>query len=424
MPSALVAGSVHLIALLAQAPTQTQPQAPGASAEAVQYLTTALDHVEQKSRVYATDWAAMRATALESITTTRAQTPADTYPAIRAALATLGDKHGLLLDPAAAKLFTIGRLAQSTGLLVVPGAIVAQVMPGSPAAAAGLTLGDQIVGVTGLPDFAQLPRRQFDLLFQGGLRADGSTAPLELRVRTGAAAPRTLTVPLAQFDEFLAPSGRRLDGGIGYLELPGVRGPQGAAYDDAVHELLRQLDDGALRGCIVDLRRNLGGTLWPMLAGIGPLAGTGQLGAFVSASSSADWTYDAQHGTASSGTYELAKVEAPHPPRPDLPVAILTSPLTVGAGEAIVVAFSGRAHARRFGEGTRGLPTSNTQIPLADGALLVLTVTVHADRAGTRYEEVIPPDETVATDWARFGSAEDPVIAAAQRWLTATSAAK
>jgi C-terminal processing protease CtpA/Prc len=154
-----------------------------------------------------------------------------------------------------------------------------------------------------------------------------------------------------------------------------------------------------------------------MLAGIGPLAGDGQLGAFASAGSGADWSYDAARGSATSATYELAAVTKPHPLRADLPVAVLTGPLTEGAGEAVVVAFAGRARTRRFGEATRGLPTSNTQIPLADGALLVLTVTVHADRTGARYDGAIPPDESVATDWTRFGGAEDPVIGAACRWL-------
>ena len=35
-------------------------------------------------------------------------------------------------------------------------------------------------------------------------------------------------------------------------------------------------DDGKLRGCIVDLRRNTGGKVEPMLASIGPLAGNGK----------------------------------------------------------------------------------------------------------------------------------------------------
>jgi carboxyl-terminal processing protease len=420
MRRTLAAGPLLLLASLAQA----QTSAPAASVDATRYLEAALDKIEQGSRVYSSDWKAMRAKALATIAAAGAKTPADTYPAIRAALATLGDKHGLLLDPAAAKRFNVSRAARATGLLVVsPDAIVAQVVPGSPAATAGMALGDRIVAVEGLTGLAELPRREFERLFRIGHRPDGSAGPLDLRVRTGTAEPRAVQVPLADFDQYLAPTGHRLDGGIGYLELPGVSGgPKAANYDDTVHELLGGMDDGTLRGCIVDLRRNTGGAVWPMLVGIGPLAGAGKLGAFVSARGGADWSYDAELGAGTSETYELAKVAEPHPLRADLPVAVLTGPLTAGAGEAIVVAFAGRARTRRFGEGTRGVPTSNTQIPLADGALLVLTVTVHADRTGTRYDDVISPDETVAIDWSRFGTADDPVLAAACRWLAAPNA--
>ncbi|MEQ1893142.1 MAG: S41 family peptidase [Planctomycetota bacterium] len=415
MRTHLAAGSLLLIAGL----TQAQTNAPVATAEATRYLEAALDHVEQGSRVYLSDWKALRAKALATIAAAEAKTTADTYPAIRAALASLGDKHGLLLDPAAAKLFNPPRATKGTGLLVVsPDAIVAQVLPGSPAAAAGLALGDRIVEVEGLDRLAELSRREFDRLFRRGQRPDGSTAPLLLGVQSDTGEPRAVELPLATFDEYQAPTGRPLDGGIGYLELPGVvSGPKAANYADTLHELLGSMDDGSLRGFIVDLRRNTGGTFWPMLAGIGPLVGSGKVGAFVSAHGGADWSYDAELGAATSETYELAKVAEPYPLRDDLPVAVLTGPLTAGFGEAIAVAFSGRERARRFGENTCGVTTSNTQIPLADGALLVLTVTLQADRKGTRYADAIPPDEAVATDWTRFGAADDPVIVAARRWL-------
>ena len=58
----------------------------------------------------------------------------DGAPAIRDALATLGDKHGLLIEPEAVKRFNPPRATKATGLLVVPQAsIVAQAIPGSPA---------------------------------------------------------------------------------------------------------------------------------------------------------------------------------------------------------------------------------------------------------------------------------------------------
>lgn len=413
MRSLLATGSALLATALAAAQTPTE-----ASSEAKRYLEAALDAIEQNSRVYSGDWPAVRAKALASIAAAAAKTPADTYPAIRAALATIGDKQGLLIEPSPTKRPAAPK-GQATGMLVLaPDGIVVQVVPGSPAATAGLAVGDRIVGVDGVPEFAKLPRGVLTRLFRSGQRQDGSIAPLALRVRTGTAEPRDVQVPIGPVDENVPPSGRKLDGGIAYLELPGVApGPKSALYDDAVHELLGKLDDGTLRGCIVDLRRNSGGTLWPMLAAIGPLAGSGKLGAFASAHSSADWSYDAELGTASSASYELAKVDKPHRLRDTLPVAVLTGPLTTQFGEALAIAFAGRAKTRRFGEGTRGIPIGNTSLPLADGALLVVTVTVDADRTGARYDDVIAPDEVVATDWSRFGTADDPVIAAACRWL-------
>lgn len=421
MRTHLATGSFLLLTGLSLAQTDSRV----ASAEATRYLEAALDQIEQGSRVYATDWRALRTKALASIAAVGATTAADTYPAIRAALATLGDKHGRLLEPAAAKLMATRRPAQSTGLIVVPrDAIVAQVVPGSPAASAGLALGDRIVAVEGVPGFADLPRFEFERLFRSGQRQDCSTAPLDLSVRTGTAKPRAVQVPLATFDEYLAPTGRLLDGGIGYLELPGVSGPRAANYDDAVHELLGQLGDGTLRGCIVDLRRNSGGSVEPMLNSVGPLAGAGKLGAYVSAHVTSDWSYDAARGVAIFEGYELAKVASPHPLRDDLPVALLTGPLTAQAAEAMVVAFAGRARTRRFGEGTRGVPTGSTTKPLADGALLVLTVTVYADRTGARYDGVIPPDQAVAIDWTRIGAADDPVVVAASRWIASVAEGK
>lgn len=420
MRTHLTSASLLLITGLA-----AQTRAPEASPEAARYLEAALDQLEEGSRVYSTDWKVLRTKALTAIAAAGAKTPADTYPAIRDALATLGDPHGRLLETDAAKLMATRRPAKSTGLLVVPrAAIVAQVVPGSPAEAAGLALGDRIVAVEGVSGFADLPRFEFERLFRSGQRQDCSTAPLRLSVRTGSAEPRAVQVPLATFDEYLAPTGRLLDGGIGYLELPGVSGPKAAGYDDAVHELLGQLDDGTLRGCIVDLRRNTGGSVEPMLASIGPLAGSGKLGAYVSAHNSSEWSYDAARGAAIFEGYELANVASPHPLRDDLPVALLTGPMTAQAGEALVVAFAGRARVRRFGEGTRGVPIGSTTKSLADGALLVLTVTVQADRDGTGYESVIPPDEAVAIDWTRFGAADDPVVVAASRWLQSVAQAK
>ena len=96
---------------------------------------------------------------------------------------------------------------------------------------------------------------------------------------------------------------------------------------------------------------------------------------------------------------------------------MLTSRLTGSAGEGVAMAFRGRPDARSFGEATAGVPTGNTLHRLQDGAGLVLTEGIGVDRTGRTYETRIRPDQPVASDWTRYGTAADPVVDAATKWL-------
>ncbi|MFY9345919.1 MAG: S41 family peptidase [Planctomycetota bacterium] len=343
-------------------------------------------------------------------------TPADTYAAIREALTALGDRNSQFLTPEEAKGLGAVRAGRATGLLVLhPEAIVAQVTPESPAQQAGVLVGDRILAVEGV-DLAAESGGRFARLFGNGLRADGSTAPLALSVQTGKDGPRTVRVDLAAFDAN-PPTGSRLDGDVGYLELPGLgAGPLAKTYADIAQDLIKTIDSVPVRGWILDLRRNTGGNVWPILAGIGPIVGEGVLGAYVSANGRTEWSY--AEGAAMIGGQAAASVTSPYEPAAPLPpVAVLTSGLTANAGEAVVVAFRGRERSRTFGAPTRGVPTANTQMRHDDGALLVVTIMLYVDRTGRTYDGSIAPDVPVATDWTKFGAADDPVIVAAKRWL-------
>jgi carboxyl-terminal processing protease len=100
----------------------------------------------------------------------------------------------------------------------------------------------------------------------------------------------------------------------------------------------------------------------------------------------------------------------------------LISPQAMSSGEILAISFIGRDKVRLLGEPTRGLTTGNKAIPLSDGAELVLTTDVVANRHSKIYEGSIIPDEVVATDWERFGMDDDPVIMAALKWLATLSA--
>jgi C-terminal processing protease CtpA/Prc len=229
-------------------------------------------------------------------------------------------------------------------------------------------------------------------------------------------AKQALAAPLTPDEE---PHGQRLAHGIGYLELPHFQGSDQAAqhYVMLAQDAIRTVDQVRTCGWIVDLRQNVGGDAWAMLAGVGPILGDGVAGSNVFPDGVK------QYGGYFNGQVQqdgstVMSVERPyHLKHPLPPVAVLTGPLTASAGEAIVVAFRGRPQTRSFGEPTYGVPTANAAYTLSDGALLVLAGAVEADRTGHTYDSAIAPDQLVPFVLAQIGTPADPVVQAAITWL-------
>ena len=208
---------------------------------------------------------------------------------------------------------------------------------------------------------------------------------------------------------------------VGYIWIPGFRSDSQAAnteFADQIQRIIARLDATEPIGWIVDLRDNTGGNMWPMLTGLGSILGEGDLGSFVDLKgSSVKWWY--RNGAAGAGAHTSAKVgSAPYQiRRPTSPVAVLIGPRTSSSGEATAIAFRGRPVTRFFGGTTHGLASANRSFRLSDGALMMVTSALDADRTGRVYSEAIEPDEIVAKDTPRDTEHSDPEIAAALIWL-------
>jgi C-terminal processing protease CtpA/Prc len=100
-------------------------------------------------------------------------------------------------------------------------------------------------------------------------------------------------------------------------------------------------------------------------------------------------------------------------------VAVLIGPGTASSGEAVTISFIGRPHTRTFGSPTAGLSTANATKTLPDGAMILLTVSVEADRTGKRYGHAIEPDEVIPP--APNATADDPQLERAIAWLESQS---
>lgn len=217
---------------------------------------------------------------------------------------------------------------------------------------------------------------------------------------------------------FHGPEGRSLGDRVGYVSLPGVRG------SDAVHEryvrqgreAVAKADRPGACGWVVDLRETRGGSMWPMLAVVGPVLGDGKVGTFVDPDGKRyPWTI--QNGSPRENGRPFDWGDGTPVASAHAPVAVLTGGITASAGEAVAVAFRGRPQTRSFGEDTYGVPTGNKEHRLSDGAVLVLTEVEDADRTGRSYDAPISPDEQIPTIKLRGGAHTDQVLQAAKSWL-------
>ncbi|UWZ84049.1 S41 family peptidase [Occallatibacter riparius] len=218
---------------------------------------------------------------------------------------------------------------------------------------------------------------------------------------------------------------RRGDRSFGYVVVTRCfpeNDRQFVAFESKLQKILAELDQSRPAGWIVDLRGNVGGNMWPMLTGIGPLLGEGDnLGEFTDSAHVSTWRY--RDGVAA----ELDGGKAsPYPAVEGAPyhisgtpnVAVLIDRNTGSSGDAIAIAFRGRPNTRFFGEHTQRDSTANQTFELSDGATMWLTVSVQADRTGKQYIDGLSPDEEFPAATRVMPPSSDPVVQAALDWLS------
>jgi len=200
---------------------------------------------------------------------------------------------------------------------------------------------------------------------------------------------------------------------VGYVKVTFYAGGQSndadIAFADQIQNQIKQQDHSDLKGWIVDLRNNVGGNCYPMLAGIGPILGEGVAGYFIGPDGSeVSWGF--RDGASVFGDLVLTQlIDSYNLLVPNPKVAVLLNSAVASSGEVIAVSFIGRENTKSFGSSTSGLSTANRAFYLSDNAILNLTTTYQADRNKKKYGVPINPDvissrETIINDalaWIR-----------------------
>jgi len=376
-------------------------------------LDEALDWIAENSVLRnGVDWVTLRQSAL--VLAEQTESPVGAYRAIRFVLERLGDVHGGLLPPAEVGWFQKGTargMVRGHGLSVIhPERVVVHLDADGPATRSGVLVGDVVEAVNG-----QTPVKAG----QAPLVDLGQDTGVELTLRREhQAQPMIVTLESDLYTVTETPRGQRLDANIGYVNVPSALRATAQSYVNQAHQIIQALDHEVTGGWVVDLRHNLGGDLYMMIAGLGPLLGEGEVGGLVNASGiRRPWVY--RNGSAFLGSSRRASTNKPYCLKNPAPnVAILTSRLTASAGEAIVMAFRGSFRTRSFGELTAGVPTGLENKKLSDGSLLRLSTTLFSDRTGYTSISPILPDQVVAPDWTLLGTERDPVLRSATDWLS------
>jgi len=189
-----------------------------------------------------------------------------------------------------------------------------------------------------------------------------------------------------------------INGNIGYIQIPGFMGIDSRAqkFAQQIQDKIKELDKNNIQFWIVDLTNNNGGTIMPMLLGIGPLLGEGVAGFLVNSENIySKWAYSNGIAVHDDSTYQM-KLANPYRLRNEIKkLAVIISRKTGSGGEALAVPFKGTKNSCFIGQPTSGASSGTLVYELSDGAVILFANSNFADRNKNIYGIPIQPDITV-----------------------------
>jgi carboxyl-terminal processing protease len=309
-----------------------------------------------------------------------------------------GALHGLLeaLDPNSSYLSPVeykaykqlGQPAAGIGAAVSKrfgyGDVIS-VVPGGPADKAGLVAGDIVEALN------EKSTREMSLAELNGQLggAVGSIVNLSV-VRPTKVQPQKIAIT-RDVVKYPAVSAKMLDGQIGYVRAEGF--PKGRSQEIAGR--IRDLQKNGAKKLILDLRNSGDGEVAEGVATANLFLNHGQI-AYVEGQK-----YPRQNFTA-----DPAKAIS------SLPLVVIVSKSTAGAGEIVAGAILDNARGDVLGDKTFGTGSIQKTIDLQDGGALVLSIAKYYTPGGKAIQDVaITPNVLVAEKSEEFMGAEDTELA-------------
>lgn len=242
---------------------------------------------------------------------------------------------------------------------VLPGRVIfLQTLAGTPSARAGLSPGDEILAVNGIP----LARLEFEQIIQLLSEARQRQAQLIVR-RPGSVRPLTFSLTPELMDAPSVDRAWNIEPGIGYLRITSFDTGTGKL----VRERIEQLGGTRLRGLVIDLRGNPGGVV----------AAAVEIASLFLAP---DQVILKIRGRNSEKSEEIPVPKAAQPY--GFPVALLVNAETASASEILAGAFQDHHRGKVIGLPTYGKGLVQGVFPLSDGTGLALTTAYYYTPSG------------------------------------------
>jgi carboxyl-terminal processing protease len=293
---------------------------------------------------------------------------------------------------------------------VPPYPVVEEILPGSPAAVAGLQVDDRVVSIDGTPTADKGKELKEAGAWEAKLRGPSGTRVTVGVIRVGWKDPRAFTLVRAQVKQ-QSVAWRVLEPRLGYLQITRFVEATGSDVATALADLKAK---NALGSLILDLRDDPGGIVDQAIIVADQFLDSGTIVTIRGRKGSVE-TQTAHKGGLAVG----------------VPVTILVDQGTASASEILSAALRDHGRAKLVGQPTYGKGTVQTFYDLEDGAGLKLTTARYLTPKGNSLESkgLIPdvnvdafaPEEIVGGAGATGGSDatieepddDDPQLAAA-----------
>ena len=186
---------------------------------------------------------------------------------------------------------------------------------------------------------------------------------------------------------------------IAYIEVPFFLNNQGIDsinlnYTLKLRKAICDLSKINPKGYIIDLRRNLGGTVYPMISGMGELLQTFDLGGTTIDNINYDDKWTLKEGNFYFGKNSLSNIPEIecHISTDNIPIVVLIGRYTASSGEVVASSLKGQNNIKLIGEQTAGYTTTNSWFSISNNISLNPSVSFYMSEDKTIHKDGVYPD--------------------------------